>query len=102
MVVSARCDKNDVIARVDADAAPYNYSMNTENWGAGLVLAPTHMCGQQKVLRSGVVRPYVTPVVSTHRDTRVNVDAVPFSTIPTSHRYILSEGRYTICANTRR
>ena len=48
MLVSARCDTSDVIARVDADAAPYDYSINTENWGAVLVLALTHMCGQQR------------------------------------------------------
>ena len=48
MVVTARCDTNDIIARVDADATPYGYSINTENWGAVLVLAPTHVCGQRR------------------------------------------------------
>ena len=48
MVVSARCDTNDVIATVDMDAAPCGYGANTDNWGAVLVLILTHVWGQRR------------------------------------------------------
>ena len=68
MVVSAQCDTSGVITRVNADAAPCSYSINTDIWGAVPFLGPTHVCGQR--------RPYGM-VVSSRCDTRVNVDAAP-------------------------
>ena len=76
MMVPARCDTSDVIARVDANVAPYSYSINTENWGAVLVLRP-HICVASEDPTEWWCQHDVTRVVSANRDTRVNVDTAP-------------------------